>query len=54
MGVAAGGVYYGLYMLVPSNLVCLAAAIVVAVIVYFVVLIKIGGVTEKDLKVMPK
>lgn len=54
MGVAAGGVYYGLYTLVPSNLVCLAAAIVVAVIVYFVVLIKIGGVTEKDLKVMPK
>ena len=29
-------------------------AVVVAVIVYFVVLIKIGGVTEKDLVSMPK
>ncbi len=54
MGVAAGGVYYGVYKLVPINLVALAFAVVVAVIVYFVVLIKIGGVTEKDLVSMPK
>ncbi len=54
MGVAAGGVYYGLYMILPRNLICLAAAIVVAVMVYFVVLIKIGGLTEKDLKAIPK
>lgn len=54
MGVAAGGVYYGLYSLIKRNLICLAAAIVVAVIVYFVVLIKIGGLTEKEMKAMPK
>ena len=54
MGVAAGGVYYGMYTFVKRNLICLAAAIVVAVIVYFVVLIKIGGLTEKELKAMPK
>lgn len=54
MGIAAGGVYYGVYALLPRNIVALAAAIVVAVAVYFVVLIKIGGVTEKELKAMPK
>lgn len=54
MGAAAGGVYYGVYSLVPGNIVALAASIVVAVIVYFVILIKIGGVTEKELKALPK
>ena len=54
MGVAAWGVYHGMYILIQSNLICLATAVMVAVMVYFVVLIKIGGLTEKELKAMPK
>lgn len=54
MGIAAGGVYYGVYYLIPRNIVALAAAIVASVLVYFVILIKIGGVTEAELKAMPK
>jgi len=54
MGVAAGGVYYGVYSLSGINVVSLAAAVLTAVLVYFTVLIKIGGVTEKELKGMPK
>lgn len=54
MGIAAWVVYYGVYSLIQSNLVSLVAAIGIAVIVYFVVLIKIGGVTEQELKNMPK
>lgn len=54
MGIAAGGVYYGVYYLSKINMVSLAAAVLVAVLVYFTVLIKIGGVTEKELKGMPK
>lgn len=54
MGLAAYGVYYGLYLLIPVNAVCLLAAIGVAVIVYFVILIKIGGITKDDLYSFPK
>lgn len=54
MGAAAWVVYYGVYQLLPSNLVALALSVVIAVMVYFVVLIKIGGLTEKELKAMPK
>lgn len=54
MGVAAWGVHYGVYQLLHIQIAALAAAIVVAVPVYFVILLKIGGVTEKELKAMPK
>lgn len=54
MGAAAYGVYYGFYFLVPVNAVCLVMAIAVAVVVYFVLLIKIGGITEEDLYSFPK
>lgn len=54
MGVAAGGVYYGIYSLTERNIPSLAAAVLIAVLVYFTILIKIGGVTEKELKGMPK
>jgi len=54
MGIAAGGVYYGIYELSGINIVSLAAAVIIAVLVYFMVLIRIGGLTKKDLKAMPK
>ncbi len=54
MGLAAWGIYEGIYALVKSNVIALGIAIVVAVIVYFTILIKIGGLTEKDMKNLPK
>lgn len=54
MGAAAFGVYHGLYLLVHMNVVCLAAAILVAVPIYFVLTIKMGAVGRKDLLALPK
>jgi len=54
MGAAAFGIYHGLYMLFPSNVVCLAIAVVIAVMVYFVLVIKFGGMNEEELKKLPK
>lgn len=54
MGIAAVGVYYGIYYLSGMNIAALAAAVLAAVLVYFTVLIKIGGLTKKELKAMPK
>lgn len=54
MGAAAWGVYYGMKLLVPSNLVCLAAAVLIAVLVYFVLVIKFGGLTEEEMLGLPK
>ncbi len=53
MGLAAGGVYYGLYYLVHSNVLCLAAALVLAVIVYFVVYLLIARPTAEELSAFP-
>lgn len=54
MGAAAWIVYHGLYMLVRSNVISLMFAILVAVCVYFAVLLKSGGVGERELRSMPK
>lgn len=54
MGAAAWIVYHGLYMLVRSNVISLIPAILVAVCVYFAVLLKSGGVGERELRSMPK
>lgn len=54
MGGAAFGSYHGLYRLLPVNVVCLAAALLVAVLVYFVLVIKMGAVDEKELRAFPK
>lgn len=54
MGGAAFGTYYGLYRLVPVNVVCLAAALAVAVPVYFILVIKMGAVDEGELRAFPK
>ena len=54
MGGAAFGVYHGLYYLLPVNVVCLAAAIFLAVPVYFVLVIKMGAVSKRELLALPK
>ena len=52
-GVAFGG-YHLCAMLIPSNVICLIFAMLLAVVVYFVVLIKTGGASREDLLKFPK
>lgn len=54
MGVVAYVVYYGMYIILHRNAICLFTAIALAAAVYFVSLLKIGGVTEEELKDFPK
>lgn len=54
MGVAAFLVYRGSFLLVKSMRLCLLVAIAAGGIVYFVVLIKIKGITEQELRRLPK
>lgn len=54
MGAVAFGVYYGLYMLVPISRIVLLVAIGIGAVVYFVVILLIGGVNEQELKAFPK
>ncbi|MDO4308999.1 MAG: polysaccharide biosynthesis protein [Eubacteriales bacterium] len=53
MGAVAGGVYYGLYHLIPSNFICLCAAIALAVVVFLVVYLAVSKPTQKDLAALP-
>jgi len=54
MGGVAFGVYQGLYALTRSMRISLIPAVIVAVPVYFVVLILLGGMTEAELRTIPK
>ena len=54
MGGAAYGVYTGLYMVFPHNTVCTLVSILVAVAIYFVLLLKLRCVDEVELHGMPK
>lgn len=54
MGAAAWLVYEGVYMLCESMVIAVVPAIFVAVIVYFVTLILDKGVTEEELRGIPK
>ncbi len=54
MGAAAYGVYYGLYMLIPVSRVVLLIAIGIGAMIYFAMILLMGGVTEKELKAFPK
>lgn len=54
MGAVAMGVYYGLYQLISVNIICLAAALCIAVLVYFVLVIKMGAISERELLGLPK
>jgi len=54
MGIAAYGVYTGIYYLLPVNVAALALALAVAVVIYFVAVMALGGVEEEDLLRLPK
>ena len=54
MGVAAWAVYDVLYLFTSSNVISVMVAIVIAVCVYFVMLIAFRGVDEKELRSIPK
>lgn len=53
MAAVAGGVYYGLYLLVPVNILCLVIAIGLAALVYFAVYMKVAKPTEEELSGLP-
>lgn len=54
MGAFAWAIYTGMYLLTQSNIISLIPTMVVAVLIYFVLLILFKGVTEEELKNMPK
>ena len=59
MGIVAFAVYYGCMLLMPAKtglymLVCMAAAILAAVAVYAVAVIKLRAITAEDMKLIPK
>lgn len=53
MAVVAGGVYYGLYALLHSNIICLGIAVILAAIVYFMVYLIVSKPTDEDFAMMP-
>jgi len=54
MGAAAWAVYTGLYLVTDSMQLSVIPAILVAVVVYFVMLLLLRGVTEQELRGFPK
>lgn len=54
MGLAAWGVYKGLFALCSNNAVALITAIVVAVIVYAAMLLLLRGLSENEIRRFPK
>lgn len=54
MGGAAYVVYVNLYRLIKSNVVSLAAAVVVSMVVYLYIILATGAVSEEELKGLPK
>ncbi|MCM1534806.1 MAG: polysaccharide biosynthesis protein [Clostridium sp.] len=54
MGAAAWAAYEGLYLLTQSMKISVIPAVLIAVVVYFVMLIAMKGVTEEELLEMPK
>ena len=54
MGIAAYGVYEGVYYLLPVNVAALIPSLLIAFFVYFATLMALGGVDEADLRRLPK
>lgn len=54
MGVAAHYVYIMVYWFVPVNLVALLPSILVAMLIYFTLVIKTGALSEEELRGIPK
>lgn len=53
MGAAARGCYALVYLVIPSNALALCAAIIIAILVYFALIIKLRAVNEKELRAFP-
>ena len=53
MAAVAAGVYYGLHALIHSNFISLAAAVLLAVIVYFAAYLMISKPSEEELRMIP-
>lgn len=54
MGACAFGIYTGIYALLPVNAVAVVIAILFAVLIYFVLLLLLRGLTEEELYKFPK
>ena len=54
MGALAWVVYEGLYMITESNIISMIPAIGLAAMVYFMLLIMLKGMTESELRALPK
>lgn len=54
MGIVAGLVYYGMNYLIKGNMISLAVAVIIAVIVYFIAVLKCKVITETELESFPK
>ena len=53
MAAVAGGVYYGLYMVLHSNFISLAVAVVLAVAVYFFVYLLVSRPSADEIRMIP-
>ena len=53
MAAAAGVVYYGLYVLIHSNVICLGISIICAVAVYLAVYLYIARPSMEELSALP-
>jgi len=54
MGLVAWGVYQGVYYLASSNVIALVCAVIAGAVAYFVLEIVLRGVTETELRSIPK
>lgn len=54
MGAVAGLIYMGLYSLIKRNTISLFIAIVFGAIIYFVLMIKLRGITKSEIEALPK
>lgn len=54
MGLCARGTYMAMQLFVKSNVICLVPSIIIAVVVYAVVILKIGAVEREQILSFPK
>lgn len=54
MGIAVWAVYYGIYVSTRSNVLGLSVSVPLGALIYFIALLKLGGVAEEELRSFPK
>ncbi len=54
MGAVSFSIYILLYKIYPSNRIDLIIAVAIAMVVYFAAIIKLGGISEEELRRLPK